>query len=135
MLSGRSRTILTKNGDPHQIHLHRLALGILVARQEVAGHPKKGLVFPGPRSGKPIDTFSDIKAALAKAAQDLTDWWLHDMRRSFVSALAEAGIPEVVADAMLNHRQSATRGGVLGVCQRASRGRNSLRLWNYGDGY
>jgi hypothetical protein len=35
--------------------------------------------------------------------------------------LGEAGIPEAVADAVLNHRQAATRGGVLGVCQRSSR--------------
>ncbi|HET7880201.1 MAG TPA: hypothetical protein VFL55_04890 [Acetobacteraceae bacterium] len=29
----------------------------------------------------------------------------------------EAGVPETVADAVLNHRQSATRGGMLGVYQ------------------
>ena len=48
-------------------------------------------------------------------------WTWHDFRRSFATALGEAGIPEAVADAVLNHRQSATRGGVLGVYQRASR--------------
>ncbi len=51
----------------------------------------------------------------------LTGWTWHDFRRSFATALGEAGIPEAVADAVLNHRQSATRGGVLGVYQRASR--------------
>lgn len=112
---------LTKNGDAHRLHLHTLAWNILGSRHGSAGRPKEGLVFPGPRSGKAIDTFTNIKAALTKAAPDLIGWWFHDMRRSFVSALAEAGIPEVVADAMLNHRQSATRGGVLGVYQRASR--------------
>jgi integrase len=71
--------------------------------------------------GKANDTFRDIKAALTTADPDLVGWWFHDMRWSFASALAEAGIPEAVADAMLNHRQSATRGGVLGVYQRASR--------------
>jgi hypothetical protein len=35
--------------------------------------------------------------------------------------LGERGIPEPVADAVLNHRQAATRGGVLGVYQRAQR--------------
>jgi len=45
----------------------------------------------------------------------------HDFRRSFATALGEAGISETVADAMLNHRQSAPRGGVMGVYQRASR--------------
>ena len=39
----------------------------------------------------------------------------------FRQALGEAGVAETVADAILNHRQSATRGGVMGICQRASR--------------
>jgi integrase len=111
---------MTKNKDPHRLHLHPLVLDILRARYEVAGRPKSGLVFPAPRSGKAIDTFTDIKAALLKAVPDLPEWRLHDMRRSFVSSLAKAGIPEVVADAVLNHRQAATRGGVLGVYQRES---------------
>ena len=51
----------------------------------------------------------------------LDGWTWHDFRRSFTTALGEASVPEAVADAVLNHRQSATRGGVLGVYQRASR--------------
>lgn len=54
------------------------------------------------------------------------------LRRSFATALGEAGIPEVIADAMLNHRQSASRGGVLGVYQRASRWPDqpkAMELW------
>jgi hypothetical protein len=43
------------------------------------------------------------------------------MRRSFATALGEAGVPEPVVDAVLNHRQAATRSGVLGVYQRAAR--------------
>jgi integrase len=123
---------LTKNRDSHRLHLHPLALDIVQSRHEAAGKPKRGWVFPAPRSGKAIDTFTKIKAALAKAAPDLIGWWFHDMRRSFASTLGEAGIPEAVADAVLNHRQSATRGGVLGVYQRASRWPEQVRamtLW------
>jgi integrase len=118
---------LTKNRDPHRLHLHPLALDVLRTRHEVTGG--KGLVFPAPASGGVVDTFSDLKAALAEATKDdggaqastLTGWTWHDFRRSFATALGEAGIPEAVADAVLNHRQPATRGGVLGVYQRASR--------------
>jgi integrase len=134
---------VTKNGDPHRLYLHPLAHQVLVARwrawakAEAGGDPEKyarlaaqppksGLVFPAPRSGGAIDSFTNIKAALvdktkADGGDALTGWTWHDFRRSFVSALAEAGIPEAVADAMLNHRQAATRGGVLGVYQRSSR--------------
>jgi integrase len=111
---------MTKNGDTHRLHLHPLALDILATRHAVAGQPKTGLVFPAPRSGEPIDTFSTIKTDLDTAA-GITGWRWHDTRRSFATASAEAGIAEPVADAVLNHRQSATRGGVLGVYQRSTR--------------
>lgn len=109
---------MTKNRDPHRLHLHPLALDVLRERQKATG--LKGLVFPAPKSGGVVDTFTNIKANLATAAV-LTGWTGHDFRRSFATVLGEAGIPEAVADAVLNHRQSATRGGVLGVYQRASR--------------
>lgn len=48
-------------------------------------------------------------------------WTWQDFRRSFASALGEASIRATVADAVLNHCQTETRGGVLGVYQRASR--------------
>jgi integrase len=126
---------LTKNREPHRLHLHPLALDVLNARRLVTGG--KGLVFPAPRSGDVVDTFSDIKTALVEATNGgdtpvLAGWTWHDFRRSFATALGEAGIPETVADAVLNHRQSATRGGVLGVYQRASRWPEQVRamqLW------
>jgi integrase len=141
---------LTKNGDPHRVHLHPLAMEVLNARRlawfEAQGDavktnavPKAGLVFPAPRSGDEIDTFSDIKTTLTQNVPPnggddtvMPDWSWHDFRRSFASALGEDGIPEAVADAVLNHRQAATRGGVLGVYQRSSRWPEQVRamqLW------
>lgn len=125
---------LTKNRDPHRLHLHSLALDVLSARKEATGG--KGLVFPAPRSGDVVDTFSDIKTALTEATNRcdspaITGRTWHDFRRSFATALGEAGIPEAVADAVLNHRQAATRGGVLGVYQRASRWPEQVRAMEH----
>ncbi len=111
---------LTKNGEMHRLHLHALALDMLCERHREAGRPKAGLVFPGPRSGRPMDSFTDMGAAVSAEA-GLAGWRWHDFRRSFATALGEAGVAEPVADAVLNHRQAATRGGVLGVYQRAVR--------------
>ncbi len=124
---------LTKNRDAHRIYLPELAFGTLQARYMAAGRPSSGLVFPAPRLGKPVDTFSDIKQQLVSAVKGLPDWRFHDMRRSFATALGEAGTSEAVADAILNHRQSATRGGVLGVYQMAQRWPErveAMKLWN-----
>ncbi len=130
---------MTKNRDPHRLHLHALALGVLCERQKATGG--NGFVFPAPVSGSMVDTFSDIKAELVKKTgpkdgeegpPPLDGWTWHDFRRSFATALGEADIPEAVADAVLNHRQSATHGGVLGVYQRASRWPEQVRamqLW------
>ena len=112
---------MTKNRDAHRIYLPALAMEILTARHLAAGKPTSGLIFPAPRSGKVVDTFGDIKAALNAQLPQLADWRFHDLRRTFATALGEAGISEAVADAILNHRQSATRGGVLGVYQLAQR--------------
>ncbi len=111
---------LTKNAEAHRLHLHPLALAILRARYEAADRPTTGLVFEAPVSRGPIDNFHDLKIALTESS-GVSGWRWHDTRRSFATALGEAGIPEVVADAILNHRQSATRSGVLSVYQRASR--------------
>jgi integrase len=120
---------MTKNGDLHRVHLHALALDLLRARHEAAGQPKAGYVFPAPVSGRPLTTFSAMKTDLLKAA-DRSDWRFHDFRRSFATALGEAGISETVADAILNHRQAATRGGVLGVYQRATRWPEQVKAMN-----
>jgi integrase len=147
---------MTKNGDPHRLRLHPLAVEVLEGRRRAraeadaagdpakvahilaSGAPRSGLVFPAPRSGGKIKTFSKIKVALVTATKsddggaELNGWTWHDFRRSFASALGEASIPEAVADAVLNHRQAATRGGVLGVYQRSSRWPEQARameLW------
>ena len=112
---------LTKNGQSHRFYLSSLSMGILKRRYEEAGRPSVGLVFPAPRSGKAIDTFSGAKSSIDAVLANGFEWRLHDHRRSFVTALAEAGIHEAVLDGILNHKQSATRGGVLGVYQQAQR--------------
>jgi hypothetical protein len=54
-------------------------------------------VFPAPRSGMEIETFSKIKATLVAATKPdddgaaLDGWTWHDFGRSFASALGEAG--------------------------------------------
>lgn len=124
---------ITKNGDPHRFFLPPLAMDILARRRGSAGEPTSGYVFPAPRSGKPIDTFGKAKKAVDAALGFKLDWRIHDHRRSFVTALAEAGVHEAVVDAILNHRQAATRAGVLGVYQRAQRWPEqveAMKQWN-----
>jgi len=130
----RQPSHMTKNRDLHRLHLHPMALDVLRERHKATGG--SGLAFPAPVSGRIVETFSDIKAALIEATAakgaTLTGWTWHGFRRSFATALGEAGVSETIADAILNHRQAATRGAVLGVYQRASRWPEQVRameLW------
>ncbi|RVT97675.1 DUF4102 domain-containing protein [Rhodovarius crocodyli] len=111
---------MTKNGEPHRLHLPALVLDILRQRHEAAGKPKTGLVFKAPVSDNPLSTFSAINAKLDELS-GFDDWAWHDLRRTFATGVAEVGVSESVADAMLNHKQSATRGGVMGGYQYAVR--------------
>ena len=123
----------TKNGDPHRFHLPPLALDILRRRHKDAGEPHTGLAFPSPRAGRPIDTFAKVKKAIDAALPAKIEWRIHDHRRSFVTALAEAGAQEALLDSILNHRQSATRGGVLGAYQRATRWPEQVKIMKKWD--
>jgi integrase len=113
---------LTKNRDPHELRLNPLALEILTRRFEAAGRPKAGLVFPSPLTKTPISAFSGMLRALHRAAPAVERLAIHDFRRSFATALGRLGeFDETVIDGILNHRQSATRGGVLGVYNKSVR--------------
>ena len=111
----------TKNGEEHRFYLPGLALSILKRRYADAINPTDGFVFPAPKSGKAIANFGKIKRAIDKGLNSALHWRIHDHRRSFVTALAEAGANEAVLDSILNHKQAATRSGVLGVYQKAQR--------------
>jgi integrase len=124
----------TKTRSAHVFHLPTLAVEILGSRFTDAGRPAKGLVLPSTKAKAELTTFTSMKRTLKDSvaeAQTTTEssspqrqppnWTFHDFRRSFASACAEAGVAESVADAILSHTQSATRGGVLGVYQRSTR--------------
>ena len=126
----------TKTRSAHSIHLPTGALAILRRRHRDAKKPHAGLALPSAKAQAELTTFTamkrtlkaemareeaEIAANVRRPVQPLPAWTFHDFRRAFASACAEAGVAESVADAILSHSQSATRGGVLGVYQRATR--------------
>jgi integrase len=102
--------VRTKNSKSHFVHLAPRALEIIQAQPKVSE-----LVFPTP-SGKPFMEYSKAKSQLDKDSV-VSDWVLHDLRRTVVSGMASLGIAPHVADKVLNH-QSGTISGVAAVYQR-----------------
>ncbi len=100
----------TKNGKAHIVHLSAASLCVL-DRATGAGH----FVF-SPTGRRPFQNFSPSKRQLDRLS-GVTNWRLHDLRRTCVSGMARLGVPPHVADKVLNH-QSGTISGVAAVYQR-----------------
>jgi hypothetical protein len=118
---------------PRRVKSDRL-LAILFSRR-IAKRPgyagDTGYVF----SGTVTATFSGW-AYLIACLRDVVgfdDWRPHDIRRSFVTQLAEQGVDETLLDLIINHRASGSRSGVKGVYQRSQRWAErvaALDAWN-----
>jgi integrase len=98
---------VAKAGEPIEIPLLPEAVEILKAQKEK--HPESPWVFPAPKAscGHLVDPWRAWKRVLSNAGvkDDIT---IHDIRRSFGSALAAKGVPlSVIAEAM-GHRNPAT---------------------------
>ena len=99
----------TKNKKAHIVHLSEQAWSV------VATCPAGEFVFATSR-GKHFQAFRKGKEKLDDLS-GVTDWRLHDLRRTTVSGMARLGVPPHVADKILNH-QAGTISGVAAVYQR-----------------
>ncbi|WP_334130209.1 tyrosine-type recombinase/integrase [Sneathiella sp.] len=119
----------TKNGRRHNVPLS-LAAALLLESIEDYGFD---YYFPSHGKGRgktPISGMSKAKVELDRLS-GVTDWVLHDLRRTGTSYLAKIGIEPHVADKILNH-VSGEISGVAAVYNRYQyddRKRQALDLW------
>ena len=102
-----------KNGKSHVVHLSPPLVEILQAMtNDITG------TFLFTTTGtRPISGYSKAKRRLDMQS-GVSDWTLHDLRRSFATHTTEnLGISPVVIDKVLNHQSGAVR-GVAAVYQR-----------------
>ena len=71
-------------------------------------------MFPG-RAGV-FNGFTKAKTDLDEAC-GVTDWRIHDLRRTLRPALQQLGVRLEVTEAVLNH-VSGSRAGIVGIYQR-----------------
>jgi integrase len=105
-----------KTREAHELPLSAPAITLLEARAA-----EDDLVFPG-AGGQPYRGFSTLITRIRERIGEVETakaerFVFHDIRRSFVSLLAERGLDLDLLDAMLAHK----RRGTFGVYQRASR--------------
>jgi integrase len=120
------------------LSLAPLAVATLQARRAAHQRPPAAvdLVLPAltrdDKSVAPISGWNWLKRELDRRS-GVSGWRLHDFRRSIVSICAEHGADIAVLNTLLNHASSATRGGVIGTCQRAlliEPTRKVMALWD-----
>jgi len=112
---------LTKNRREHT-----LPLGSMTARlMAQLSLPERGAYRP-----KSFDNYQRMKARLDKAS-GVSDWTLHDLRRTFASGLAAQGVALPVIERLLNH-VSGSFAGIVGVYQHYNfmpEMRKAIMLW------
>ncbi|WP_299970204.1 site-specific integrase [uncultured Roseobacter sp.] len=100
----------TKNGKPHITHLSAPALDevkALIAKLDKDAGPD-ALLFTTTET-TPLSGVSKAKRRLDNLLGDeFEHWTLHDLRTGFSTAMAESGVPESVADRVLNHVASGS---------------------------
>lgn len=114
----------TKTGAPHIIPLSAPARALLDSMPRVGD-----FVFTA-SGAKPISGWSRPKIEL-DAASGVTDWRIHDLRRTVATGMQKLGITLQVVESALGHT-SGSRGGIVGVYQRhdyASEKREALEAW------
>jgi integrase len=115
----------TKARRQHTIPLPQAAVAVLQRRRGASKSPPlpHDLVLPTiGRDGRtiaPISGWNWLKRELDRRSE-IVGWRVHDFRRSLVTHCAEHGADVAVLDTLLNHASSATRGGVVGLYQRAT---------------
>jgi integrase len=92
----------TKNRQPHVVPLSTGALAVLTRLQAISGDSE--WIFPSPAPGSEKGPLQ----AVAKHMQRIVlrsgvTFRLHDVRRTVRTRLAEIGVPENVAEAVLGH--------------------------------
>jgi len=115
-----------KRGHVHVVALPQPAQDALRAVPRAGGWE---LIF-STTGTTPVSGFSKAKATLDELS-GVTEWRLHDLRRTGVSALAAMGFDSIVADKLLGH-QPAKLSAVARVYQRhdfAAERKAALAAW------
>jgi len=113
----------TKNGKVHAVPLSHQAAAIIDTLPRVGDY-----IFSF--GVKPVIGFVAPKRAMGDFA-GLSDWRLHDLRRTVASGMARLGVSLPVIEKVLNHT-SGSFAGIVGVYQRhefADEKRAALQLW------
>lgn len=97
----------TKQKREHRIPLSKPAIELLRSIRDEAPSPPSRYVFPSASRDQPQRDIKKFWEGICKTA-DLRDLRIHDLRHTYASILASAGLSLPVIDALLGHTQPNT---------------------------
>ena len=117
----------SKNHEEHLLPMPRQVAELLRAIPNTG----RATVF-SQRNDNGFSNWSTKKGELDAQLASVREWHLHDLRRTLTSRFARMGVPMVVSETMLNHRESG-RGGLREVYDQhdyAEEVAEALQRWN-----
>ena len=115
----------TKSGRETEVPLSSLALEIL---DDLPRFTDGDSVFSTTNGQRPVSGFSRMKTR-SDELSGVTGWRLHDLRRSARTGLAELGVPEIIAELVLNHAPRGTLTKIYNRHEYATEKRDALERW------
>ena len=115
----------TKNHRQHVLPLMPMATDIIATVPPMASRD-----FLFGRHGQGFTNWAEGKDEL-DARSGVTDWTVHDIRRTVATRMADLGVPPHIIETILNH-QSGHKAGPAGIYNRSSYEREvkaALALW------
>ncbi len=85
-------------------------------------------VFTTTSGQRPVSGFSRMKTRAANLS-GVTGWRLHDLRRTARTGLAEIGIPEIIAEMVMNHAPRNALAKIYNRHEYAAEKRDALERW------
>ncbi len=102
----------SKNGEPNRVPLSKLALRLISEARTLTSNGD--WIFPSPSVNGPIDPHASTRAlGRARAVIGISNFRVHDLRRTAATKMAEIGVSPHTIALVLNH-VSARRGTVTG---------------------
>ncbi len=115
----------TKSGRETEVALSSLALEIIDTLPRFTGGD---FVFTTRGGRRPVSGFSKMKARTDDLS-GVTGWRLHDLRRTARTGLAELGVPQIVAEKVLNHAERNVLVKTYDRHEYAPEKRDALERW------
>ncbi len=134
----------TKSGRATEVPLSSLALDIL---DDLPRFVQGDHVFTTTSGERPVSSFSKMKARTdslvlevaqerarkqgqdPKSVEPMSPWRNHDLRRTARTGLAELGVPEIIAEKVLNHAPRNVLAKIYNRHEYANEKRDALERW------